>query len=152
MGAPVRIVKLSEIRDELQSHIRRQELFPIIGSGFTRECRTRDRENHCVPSGQDMQEYMEKYLANHGHPVPNGYSFSKIARYYEKFADKSDIIQYFKQHFIHVDLDGLRKDFLSLNWKLIYTLNLDDAIERNSPYQFKVLPNRKDLQLDAIRD
>ena len=150
----MRIVRLSEIRDELQSHIRRQEIFPIIGSGFTRGCKTRarDGENHCVPSGQDMQGYMKKYLADHGHPVPTEYSFSKIARYYERFADKSDIIQYFKQHFIHVDLNGLRKDFLSLNWKLVYTLNLDDAIERNSPYQFKVLPNRKDLQLDAISD
>lgn len=89
----MRIVKLSEIRDELQSHLRRQELFPVIGFGFTRGCKTRarDGENHRVPSGQDMQEYMEKYLTDHGHPVPSGYSFSKIARYYEKFADKATL-------------------------------------------------------------
>ena len=99
-----------------------------------------------------MQQYMEKYLADHGHVPLTGGSFSKIARYYEKFASKNDIIQYFKQNFIHVELHGSRKDFLNLDWKLIYTLNLDDAIEKNSPYQFKVLPNRKDLQLDAICD
>lgn len=29
---------------------------------------------------------------------------------------------------------------------------MDDAIEKNSPYQFKVLPNRKDIQLEAICD
>lgn len=150
----MRIVKLSEIREELQSHIRRQEIFPIIGSGFTRGCKAKARDggDYLVPSGQDMQKYMEKYLADHGHPVPTGYSFSKVARYYEKFADKSEVIQYLKQHFLHVDLSGPRKDFLNLNWKLIYTLNLDDAIERNSPYQFKVLPNHKGLQLEAISD
>ena len=148
----IRKVTLSEIRDELQGHIQRQEIFPIIGSGFTRGCKTKAGPNYAVPSGQDMQNYMIQYLLEHGHALPDNSSFSKIARYYEKFADKKDVIQYLKNNFVNVNLDGFRKSFLCLNWRLIYTLNLDDAIERNSPYQCKILPNRENLQLEALSD
>lgn len=148
----MRIVKLSEIRDELKGHMNRQELFPIIGSGFTRGCPTRGGSGGCVPSGQDMKEEMERYLQDHGHAIQPGCSFSKVARYYEKFAAKADVWTYFKERFLGVVLTGPRKEFLNLDWKLIYTLNLDDAIEKNSPYQCTVLPNRKDLNLDAIKD
>ncbi len=145
----MRVVTLADIRDELQSHIRRQEIFPIIGSGFTRGCKT---TAGAAQSGQDMREYMVRYLSDRGHSLPDNCTFSRVARYYEKFADRRDVIRYFKDNFIRVNLNGLRKDFLGLNWKLIYTLNLDDAIERNSPYQCKILPNRKNLQLEALSD
>jgi len=137
----MRVVHLSEIRDELQGHLRRQELFPIIGSGFTRGCPTTYGEDARVPSGEDMKLYMEQYLLDHGHAAISNSSFSKVARYYEKFVDPKDFCQYIKKHFRGVIISGGRRAFLDIDWKFIYTLNLDDAIEKNSRYQFKVLPN-----------
>lgn len=93
----MRVVQLSEIQNELQGHIRRQELFPIIGSGFTKGSTT--SSNGVVPSGEDMKVYMAQYLANHGHATLSNESFSKIARYYEKFVEPQDFRQYIKKIF-----------------------------------------------------
>lgn len=147
----MRIVKLSDIRDELQSHLKRQDLFPIVGSGFTKGCKTEFGKGGQVPSGVEMKAYMLEYLKEHGHAAPSNESFSKVARYYDKFVEPSDFWSYFKQNFIGVKLTGGRKKFLEINWKFVYTLNLDDAIERNSRYQSKVLPYRE-LQVDAFKD
>lgn len=147
----MRIVKLSAIKDELQSHLKRQDLFPIIGSGFTKGCRTEYEKDGRVPSGEEMKLYMQEYLTEHGHEAPVNESFSKVARYYDKFVVPSDFCAYFKRNFLGVKLTGWRKRFLDINWKFIYTLNLDDAIEKNSRYQFKVLPN-KEIESEGIKD
>lgn len=145
----MRIVRLEEIKEELQRHIRSQELFPIIGSGFTKGCATYSGDEQGVPSGAQMKEYMANYLTEHGHPVSKDLTFSKLARYYEQLVDENDYWQYFRDHFTRVKLDSLRQSFLGIDWKFIYTLNLDDGIEENSRYKTKVLPNRK-LRLDAL--
>ena len=145
-----RKVKLSDIQEELKQHLERQELFPVIGSGFARGCRAKSGRGELVPTGKDMLEYMIDYLHRHAQEPPPASSFSKVARYYEQLADRKDIVKYLKDHFIDVELDDRRKSFLKINWKLIYTLNLDDAIEKNSQYQ-SILPNR-DIQLDALTD
>ena len=147
----MRIVKLLEIKDELQGHFRRQDLFPIIGSGFTKGCNTKYGKDKQVPSGHDMKLYMQEYLVSHGHEAPSGESFSKVARYYDRFVEADDFWRYFQMHFIGVKLTGGRRKFLDINWRFIYTLNLDDGIERNSQYTCKVLPNRE-LQVDALKD
>lgn len=148
---PIRCVKLSEIREELQGHLNRRELFPIIGSGFTKGCETKYGKQFLVPSGEDMKKYMITYLREQGEEVPEYIPFSKVAGYYEKKASKHDICEYFKHHFLGVKLQDNRKAFLNIDWRLIYTLNLDDAIEKNSFYDMVLLPNRN-FELDAISD
>lgn len=144
-----RVVKLSDIREELQRHIKNEVLFPIIGSGFTRGCRTKYGNNYSVPSGEDMKQDMEKYLLEHGHAELPEKSFIKVARYYEKLVSSRDFTNYIKHQFIGVKLSPGCRNFLKINWRFIYTLNLDDAIENNSRYKFKVLPNRS-INLDAL--
>lgn len=147
----IRVKRLSELEDELKGHLKRQDLFPIIGSGFTRGCTAGQKRDGRVPSGEDMRHYMREYLETHGHPLSSDLSFSKVARYYDKFAEPVDFWGYFKQNFIEVRLPEDRQQFLDVNWRFVYTLNLDDAIEKNSRYQSKVLP-RRELQEDALKD
>lgn len=147
----IRVKKLCELEDELKGHLKRQDLFPIIGSGFTRGCKAGPKRDGCVPSGEDMKHYMREYLEVHGHPLSSDIPFAKVARYYDKFAEPADFWSYFKQNFIEVRLPEDRQQFLEVNWRFVYTLNLDDAIEKNSRYQSKVLP-RRELQEDALKD
>ena len=135
----MRIVTLDEIKEELQRHIRRCALFPIIGSGFTTGCQIKDT-GYLVPSGVQMKDYMTKYLSDRGYSVPSESSFSRIARYYERVVDREDYWRYFRNHFINVELPNPQRLFLSVKWKYVYTLNLDDAIERNSRYNEIILP------------
>lgn len=143
------IVTLEEVTEELQDHIRRGELFPIIGSGFTKGCKTKSGQT--VPSGSDMRMDMIQYLADHGYHVPENKSFSQVARYYQKFAKQEDFRRYIRERFLGVRISPIKKNFLSLKWKFIYTLNLDDGIEKNSSYQHKILPCHP-LHLDGIKD
>lgn len=135
----MRIVPLSDIWDELQGHLRRKELFPIIGSGFTRGSQTKFEK--IVPSGSDMIVHMKEYIKSHGHPgdLPHN-DFAHVARYYEKVVDPHDFWQYFRDYFLGVKLSDAKKKFLDAGWRFIYTLNLDDAIENNSDYKTKVTP------------
>ena len=136
----MRSVPLEVVQEELQRHLRRKELFPIIGSGFTRGCLTKSGEH--VPSGNDMKDYMEKYLSERGHSIPPNCSFSQVAKYYERLADDGDFWKYIKNHFIGVTLPPPQKEFLKAGWRFVYTLNLDDAIEQNSVYRTKIKPGQ----------
>lgn len=145
----MRIVRLEEVRGELQRHIRNNALFPIIGSGFSKGCKSTGKSGSFVPSGSEMKEYMIQYLKERNHKLSMDLSFSRVARYYEEIADPTDYWTYFKNGFTSVELPESRKSFLAIKWKFVYTLNLDDAIENNSRYQFVVLPG-KNLRLDAL--
>lgn len=144
----MRIVKLKEIKEEHQRHIRGNGLFPVIGSGFTKGCPTR-YSGHLVPSGTQMKEYMIQYLAEHGQSVQSDLPFSRAARYYETIADQQDYWHYFRDNFTEVELPDPQCSFLAVNWKCVYTLNLDDAIECNSRYKEKILPNRN-IRVNAL--
>lgn len=48
-------VLYSEVKSEIQQQLKRAALIPILGSGFTRGCTSR---NGTVPSGDDYKEYM----------------------------------------------------------------------------------------------
>lgn len=145
----MRIVKLKEICEELQRHIRSSGLFPVIGSGFTKGCSTGFDCQSGVPSGEQMKEYMVQYLSEHGHSLSRELGFSRVARYYEQIASQDDYWKYFRNHFTRVELPEPQRRFLSVNWKYVYTLNLDDAIEANSRYKEIILPLRE-IRLDAL--
>lgn len=56
----LRIVRLEDIKSELQQHLRNRSLFPVIGSGFTKGCKSDGGRGEDVPTGQQMKEYMTK--------------------------------------------------------------------------------------------
>ena len=56
---------------------------------------------------------------------------------------KEEQRKYLRDNFTKVELNEEKKKFLEIKWPYVYTLNIDDAIERNSGYENVVYPYRK---------
>lgn len=139
----MKVVHFSEIRAEIISNIRRNMLIPVIGSGFTRGCTSRNGQ---TPSGEDYRQYMIDRILDVEPAVSREElepeSFSDISEIYHKYVSPSTQRTYLLDNFTQVELEENKKNFLSLPWPYIYTLNIDDAIENESIYKHIVLPNR----------
>ena len=137
-------VKYSEIKLEIQQHLKKRMLIPILGSGFTRNC---DSYAGKVPSGEDYRKYMIKEIAKkRGCSDLQKYErkqFSEISTIYHKVISKEEQRNYLRSNFTKVKLNEEKKQFLEIDWPYIYTLNADDAIERNSMYDTVIYSNRK---------
>lgn len=139
-------VKYSEIGSEIQQHLKKRMLIPILGSGFTRNCESYAGK---VPSGEDYKKYMigeilkeRKYDDTQKKKYENK-QFSEISTIYHKVISKEEQRKYLRNNFTKVKLNGEKKKFLEIDWPYIYTLNADDAIERNSVYDNVIYSNRK---------
>lgn len=142
----MQIVQFSQIKDELISDMRRYMLIPIIGSGFTRGCTA---YHGTVPSGKDYKEYMIQQIASkinlsddELNQLKND-SFSDVSEVYHKIIPVQVQKEYLKANFTRVKLENCKIKFLESDWPYIYTLNIDDAIENNSPYSHIVYANRQ---------
>ena len=141
----MRVVKINDIKNELVSNMRRNSLIPVIGSGFTRGCKSTCGE---VPSGRDYKIYMVKEivkalsLSESEEKDLLKDSFSNVSSIYHRTVPFHDRISYLKANFTNVDLESEKRDFLTLNWPYIYTLNIDDGIERCSEYSHVIYANR----------
>ena len=131
-----------------------KNLVPIIGSGFTRGCKT---ANRTVPSGQEFKLEMIVEILKHRQLTEaqkeklNKKSFSEIADYYfdEKWVPKEISSAHMEQCFKNVELTEEKTAFVNdIDWPYMYTLNVDDAIERVSEYE-KALPYNDKLSLKA---
>lgn len=141
---------------ELQSEIARllinRNLVPIFGSGFTRGCKA---HNGAVPTGDDMKEFLVKTIAERlddGEDEYGKMDFSALCTLFDKLATPTEKHNYFVDIFTDVDLDAIKIRFLSLGWQYIYTLNIDDAIERNCDRFQVILPHKNfnDLYLASF--
>ena len=121
-------------------------IIPVLGSGFTRNCRSK---GGVVPSGDDYKKYMieaidkQKKLSVEEISVLSKESFSSVSDIYRKLVPVSDQQNYLRNHFKDVSIEDYKINFLSIDWQYIYTLNIDDAIERNSRYSTVIYSNRK---------
>lgn len=139
-------VKFSEIKSELIANMQSQTLIPIFGSGFTCDCKSC---NGHVPSGKQYKDYMivqlekmESFSESESSSLKTS-SFSDISTYYQKIISKQEQNSYLKDNFTNVKLESFKRDILSFPWQYIYTLNIDDGIERNSDYKRVICANRK---------
>lgn len=62
---------------------------------------------------------------------------------FDKQTTNSEKFDYFSKNFTQVKIDEGKINFLHLNWPYVYTLNIDDGIEKNS--NFTVILPRKDF-------
>ncbi|GAB57096.1 SIR2 family protein [Rheinheimera nanhaiensis] len=136
----------------IKSCILSSGLIPILGSGFTRNC---EAKNAKVPDGKQLKEIMIRTLIKSSADenliaALKDSDLKKVSKSYLKHSKKELIIQDLTSYFTEVKLDKLKKDFINNDWKYIYTLNIDDAIERENKKIKKVLPYKK-LQ-HRIRD
>lgn len=79
-------------------------------------------------------------------------SFSKIAELYIKQIDDIDKRNYFVSNFTDVKIQEKNKiDFLKIEWPYIYTLNIDDAIEKNSKFNHTICCNNENV-IESVFD
>ncbi len=142
----MKTVPFHEIKNELISNFRRQMLIPIIGSGFTKDCTA---YNGRVPSGEDYRLYMvgkiqeTLQLPDAEKAKLQSESFSNVSAYYHDVVPSAEQKTYLKNNFTRVRIEDEKKDFLSLPWPYVYTLNIDDGIENGSEYKQVVCANRE---------
>ena len=135
-------VNLQEMMPLFKSLIKSAILIPIIGSGFSCDCRA---SKGYVPNGPQMKSEMIKRILETEDEEKESleqYSFQQIARYYNNFVSKEVRKKYLLDCFTKVKLSPLLCSFLNLPWKYLYTLNIDDAIEGNSDF-YVLEPHRR---------
>lgn len=126
--------------------MKRKSIIPIIGSGFTRNCKSFRGK---TPSGTDYKQYMIEEitialeLSSDEKKALSTRKFSEISSKYYKVVDKKTRERYLRNNFTSVCLEENKRNFLTLPWPYIYTLNIDDGIEKCSEYTSIILPNRK---------
>lgn len=141
----MKTISFSEIRSELISNMQREMLIPIIGSGFTRNCTSLRGK---VPSGDDYRQYMiDKIIEARPSLLSEKASlakesFSNISSIYHKVVSNEAQERYLQDNFTRVSVEDKKRNFLSLTWPYIYTLNIDDGIEKNSYYHCVIYANR----------
>lgn len=139
-------VSYSEVKGEIQQQLGRTTIIPVLGSGFTRGCTSRKGS---VPSGDDYKNYMinqimqERGYDDSKRPDYEKESFQDISLLYHKIISREEQRRYLRNNFTEVELSSDKKEFLKINWPYVYTLNIDDAIEKNSRYNTVVYSNRK---------
>jgi hypothetical protein len=144
---PFRVLRLSEAagQDFLRGILKTGKCIPLIGAGFTAgETAHRGK----VPSGAEFMLTMRNAInASPTADKPSassldGYSFQKLADEYfrEPIVDLAQIKSTLRDQFTGVSITSeVKKDFLRWDWEYFYTLNIDDAIERERN-AIKVLP------------
>ena len=135
-------VNLEGYINELSSQFENRKLVPFIGAGFTTGHKT---ESDRVLGGKKMRDLMIDLIASK-HPEYSkeslsSFKFSDVADFFWYLVPKEDIHGVLRRHFVNVTLTELKKSFLSVDWPYVYTLNIDDGIEKNSKL-IPVLPNR----------
>lgn len=141
----MKIVKFPDVRNNIIDSMRKRMLIPIIGSGFTGGCNSL---HGTVPTGNAYRDYMIKAIESKGTFRPDEIEtlksepFSVISSAYHAELPIEKQHEYLKEHFTKVSIESYKKNFISLQWPYIYTLNIDDAIERNSAFHTVIYSNR----------
>ena len=121
-----------------------EKLVPIIGSGFTMKCPTK---KSTVPDGNLATELMKEIINDYRQINLMNADFNKTSERFFSIVPKERQWAFFETYFTGVNLSNYRFDFLELPWAYIYTLNIDDGIERTGlytpirPYQNANVPN-----------
>ncbi|MFM0724875.1 SIR2 family protein [Paraburkholderia strydomiana] len=145
-GFSVRSFDDTVTQDFLRGILRTEQCVPFIGTGFTAGEKTRGAT---VPFGAQWMETMRKQiLAAETQDKPDQeeigeYSFQELSdAYFRKEIIPLEVIkETLNKYFTKTDiLDPAKKEFLSIPWPYLYTLNIDDGLERAID-GVKVLPN-----------
>ena len=137
--------KENDLKDFFKIALRRKNLIPIIGAGFTKGCKACNGE---VPDDPSLREIMVSKICEYQKDIistdfdENNYKFSDIAKEYFKRVPKDIYRKFLWDSFTKVELNRYKKDLLKCSWPYLYTLNIDDGIEGNSNFE-PILPYKK---------
>ncbi|GGD85984.1 hypothetical protein GCM10010985_45700 [Caballeronia grimmiae] len=145
-GFTVRSFDDMATQDFLRGILRTEQCVPFIGTGFTAGEKTRGAT---VPFGSQWMETMRRQILaaetedKPGEDEIGEYSFQELSdAYFRKEIVPLEVIkETLNKYFTKTDiLDPAKKEFLSIPWPYLYTLNIDDGLERAID-GVKVLPN-----------
>ncbi|TCW51786.1 SIR2-like protein [Phytobacter diazotrophicus] len=146
-GFSVRYFEDQETKQFLRGILKQDTCVPFLGAGFTRGETARNKP---VPGGNDWMELMRQQIKKS--PIVEKPSDDELIRF--TFQELSDV--YFREKIVSLETiksdvnscftnvkieDKSKLNFLSIDWPYIYTLNIDDGIERAID-GIKVLPYR----------
>lgn len=142
------ILNFEDAKEDLINYLKSKSLIPVIGSGFSMN---ELALNGTVPSGDSFKKHMlgelKKCVKINEQDLLKieKQSFSEICTFYEDddLIPKKNRLEFYKNNFSNVKLCEKKKQFLKIQWPYIYTLNIDDAIEKNSEYQHIIISNRE---------
>lgn len=145
----INITTPEKILSSITQQLGNRNLIPIVGSGLSAGVLT---ERGSVPSGEQYREHMLKTLclcdalSEEDKKEIANYSFSQLCDLYEDedFIDARTRSEYLRNNFweTYLEITDVRRKFFDIEWEYIYTLNIDDLIEKNSEYKLVVRPNR----------
>lgn len=139
------VLSFENIKSELIDNFRKKSIIPVIGSGFTKNCKS---YNGFVPAGEDYRLYMIKQiehnvkLADEDIKSLENEKFSSVSSLYHEYVPKENRQIYLRNNFTRVSVEEYKSKILSLPWLYIYTLNIDDGIENCSDYNTIIYANR----------
>ena len=142
------ICTLEEIKDVLIQSFTRNKIIPLVGSGITCGCKS---FNGTVPLGSEMPDAIKEHLLisenltlEEKETIKKENNLQKLSTYFEDTNIVSSSIrkQYYKNHFSNVKLDSTRKKLFEIDWNYVYSLNIDDAIEIETKYDFPIICNK----------
>ena len=121
-------------------------LIPIFGAGFSAGCQA---ANGIVPNGVRAKEDMTTLIMDKGDShglskeMINELDFFNVADLFFERVKIKDRAEYFEAKYTDVKLPPHCVDFLTkVSWPYAYTINVDDAIEKNSDFR-EILPYHK---------
>lgn len=136
-----------DIVTKIANEIFNNRMMSFFGAGLTIGETTDFGEN--VPSGNEfktiminqIKQYTDEYDSEDLEPL-EFYELSSV--YFEVMNDNDvNVKPLFKKLFtnIHLNNDSIKANFLNLDWKTVYTLNIDDAIENCTKYNNIISPD-----------
>lgn len=129
------------IDNHLVNYYKKRALFPFLGAGFTMGAKTR---KSVIPNGPTCVKMMKDLIVAYNQDlqddIKNIVDFDKVAGLFYQVVPKEIIADFIHDNFTGTKLDKVKEEFVNLEWPFIYTLNIDDAVERNSKYR-PILPN-----------
>lgn len=120
-------------------------LIPFFGAGFTmNEKSGSKRLKATVPDGRRCVELFEDLLKRYDPARKYSDSLTDVSVALFKSIKHdgvpiNEFLGLLHKHFINVQVDGVKKEFLNLPWHTAFTINIDDGIERCSDFH-PILP------------
>lgn len=127
--------------EELERWMETGTLIPVFGAGFTKGCRAK---NGRVPSGAELKRDVINAILRidpaESEANLKSQRLQELVDTYETLSEGRGAgtlfsRDYLLRYFTEVAIEGEKKKVLQGPWPYVYTLNVDDGIERNSDYE-----------------
>lgn len=136
------------VKDFILQSFSQKRISLLVGSGIT--CGDNAYKGK-VPMGEQMPCELKEIIKNSSVlsdedkiQIEKENSLQKLSVYFENEKIVSSSIRklYYRDHFTNVKMDATRKKIFDIDWDYVYSLNIDDGIEKNTIFDFPISCNK----------